>query len=879
MEQYETKQSLENLYNLYGNVSLVKREIDLELESKTLAYNKYMRLLNQNTANGVLSWSTQTLMSEAMSPLIKAIQAFLDGASSGKSGRRNTAYKMCAPLSAPELALITLKTIFSLSIKQKYGIPLVTLCKAIGDRILDEIHCHKIIDSVEFDVKKNALKRGTQRYIGAYYSAIERHAIANGLKEMESNPYSVADKVRVGLKYVEMFIESTALGKLLKVPHKGGFSYTFKIEDYITNFIYNSDESLADLSYIKRPMLIKPLEWSTPYNGGYLLKLKSDEGFIKCNKHTLEFYEDIDMPLVYKAVNALQSTPWRINKRILEVLTEIRTWANPPVGLDFPTVSPLGDKPKVPEDADTNPQALKEWKRKVTLWYSADVQRQGRRILVEMLYSQAKDYKNEDAIYFPYNVDFRGRAYPMTLLSPQGNDLNKALLEFADGVPLGTNGAKWLAFHGANLWGLDKKPFEERLEWVYSHTEFINHIANNPLDDLGWCDADSPWEFLAWCFEWSQYLLTGETFISRIPVAFDGSCSGLQHYSAMLRDKIGAEAVNLIPDSKVHDIYGIVAEKVNQKLLDDYQNGTGDSIKISPKTSQEYTAKGTSTLAREWLDYGLQKYGIRGVTRKETKRSVMTLCYGSKKYGFGEQVYEDTVAPSLYDNPLGFSKPKQSANYLGGLIWDAVQSVVVKAVEGMQWLQEASSLLANQKDALGNPLPTYWITPAGFPVKQEYHKTLMKQVELSFGEKILYKVEDTTGRGDKTNSRYVPLVAQDIPETIDPRKQRQGIAPNFVHSMDASHMMLTVDACLDAGITSFAMIHDSYGTHAGNAEILFQLVRDVFVDTYSNHNVLEDIRGHVSNMLPDSALKDLPECPTQGDLDLNEIRHSIYAFA
>lgn len=77
MEQYETKQSLENLYNLYGNVSLVKREIDLELESKTLAYNKYMRLLNQNTANGVLSWSTQTLMSEAMSPPNKGYSSLL----------------------------------------------------------------------------------------------------------------------------------------------------------------------------------------------------------------------------------------------------------------------------------------------------------------------------------------------------------------------------------------------------------------------------------------------------------------------------------------------------------------------------------------------------------------------------------------------------------------------------------------------------------------------------------------------------------------------------------------------------------------------------------------------------------------------------------
>ena len=38
--------------------------------------------------------------------------------------------------------------------------------------------------------------------------------------------------------------------------------------------------------------------------------------------------------------------------------------------------------------------------------------------------------------------------------------------------------------------------------------------------------------------------------------------------------------------------------------------------------------------------------------------------------------------------------------------------------------------------------------------------------------------------------------------------------PNFIHSVDSAHMMLTAIACNKAGL-SFAGVHDSYWTHAG----------------------------------------------------------------
>lgn len=57
----------------------------------------------------------------------------------------------------------------------------------------------------------------------------------------------------------------------------------------------------------------------------------------------------------------------------------------------------------------------------------------------------AERYKDERAMFFPHNLDFRGRAYTMhPHLSHLGNDICRGLLHFAEGKPLGEQGLEWL---------------------------------------------------------------------------------------------------------------------------------------------------------------------------------------------------------------------------------------------------------------------------------------------------------------------------------------------------------------------------------------------------------------------------------------------------
>jgi len=50
---------------------------------------------------------------------------------------------------------------------------------------------------------------------------------------------------------------------------------------------------------------------------------------------------------------------------------------------------------------------------------------------------QAEKFKHFDKIYFPYNLDFRGRAYPVPPhLSNVGSDLCRGMLRFSESKPL-----------------------------------------------------------------------------------------------------------------------------------------------------------------------------------------------------------------------------------------------------------------------------------------------------------------------------------------------------------------------------------------------------------------------------------------------------------
>jgi DNA-directed RNA polymerase len=92
-----------------------------------------------------------------------------------------------------------------------------------------------------------------------------------------------------------------------------------------------------------------------------------------------------------------------------------------------------------------------------------------------------------------------------------------------------------------------------------------------------------------------------------------------------------------------------------------------------------------------------------------------------------------------------------------------------------------------------------WVTPLGLPVTQPYRKSNFNAVRTLL-QTIILAVHD-----------------DDLP--VSPRKQRTAFPPNFVHSLDATHMSMTSLRMKELGL-QFAAVHDSYWTHACHVEMM-----------------------------------------------------------
>lgn len=866
----------------YGQ-DLAVKQLQLEHEAYTEGERRFIKNLERQTERGELADNqvAKPLMQTLVPKIAQAVKEWHEGPDGKMStSRPSVAFTMLSTeekavkdrslrISCESAAVIILKVILSKLVKPE-GIPITPMASAIGRTLEDEIRFGRIRDKEKEHFKKaiaeNLNKRAGASYKKAYMQAVETSMLEQGQLEDAWGTWSPTEAVHVGIKMLELVIQST---QLVELKRYGAGNAAADVEmvhlsDFWVKKMAQRGFSLAGIAPVYQPCVVPPKPWTGVVGGGYWAKGRRPLPLIRLgSKSAVARYEDVYMPEVYDAVNIIQNTPWKVNKKVLDVVNMVEKLNNTPID-DIPQMEPLK-----PEDyAGETEEELKAWKKAAAGIYRREKARQSRRLSLSFIVNQANKFSQFKAIWFPYNMDWRGRVYAVPMFNPQGNDMQKGLLTLAVGKPIGADGFKWLKVHGANCAGVDKVTFEERIKWVEDNHDNIMAAAKAPMDSIEWWGKlDSPFCFLAFCFEYAGVMHHGLSYSCSLPIAFDGSCSGIQHFSAMLRDHIGGHAVNLTPSGKVQDIYRIVSDRIEEELKVLLVNGTdNEMVTHEDKKTGEITERvklGTRELARQWLTYGM--------SRKVTKRSVMTLAYGSKEYGFADQVYEDIVMPAI-DSGSGamFTEPSQASRFMAKMIWEAVSVTVVAAVDAMKWLQGAAKLLAAEvKDKktgeiLKPCLPVHWVTPDGFPVWQEYRKKDTTRLNLMFLGS--FNLQPTVNKGTK--------------KELDKHKQESGISPNFVHSQDGSHLRKTVvHTHRKYGVMSFAVIHDSFGTIPADAEYLFRGVRETMVETYRDNDVLLDFYEQFEYQLHESQRDKLPELPKKGKLNIEDILSSDFAFA
>lgn len=844
-----TDEIIQEISDLPNHDELLQRQVDLEDQMRGLGIERHWKQIEKARKRGkeTETQSVRRLMSHATVQLADGIREFIEVASVKKAGRNHAALKTITKLSPEENALLACRVILDGVASGRKYTPVVY---AIANMIEDEVS-YKRFKEEDKKAYKFVQAREEKNLQRRPYEITRRVMKANmGSRSIETEEWTQHEKAALGMMLIELMEKHTGL-----ITTENRHTGKNRTDKFVTatkeamDWIMEENSRTEIMAPVFLPSVMPPKPWTSPMDGGYWTTRVRRLKFIKShNKAYLGELAELDMDDVYDAVNAMQHTAWAINPKILEAANTL--WA---------AGSELGDIPKADDHAlppkpeflqreegeypkelwsEEELESFKDWKRKASDIHVANDQLRSLRVQLSKILYVAEMFETEEAIYFPHQIDFRGRAYAVPMfLNPQGSDLAKAMLRFADGVPINDEeGRAWLAIQGANVYGHDKDSLEGRVEWVESNQEAILASAANPYDNRFWAEADDPFQFLAFCFEWAEFQAVGWGFESTLPCQMDGSCNGLQNFSAALRDSIGGEAVNLTPKEKPADIYQTVADIVYKRVLEDAQSTDDEKRKY----------------AEGWLQIG--------ISRKVCKRPVMTLAYGAKEYGFKDQVNEDTVKPYKIKHPDTFPWNDSgwgASSYMGKLIWESVAQVVVAARGAMDWFQKAA------RAATKEGLPIRWTTPDGLPVLQAYPKLETKRVDLTF---------------DGIRLQATIVMPQEGELRLDNKKQVNGIAPNWVHSMDASHMRGTVRKCWNEGIRSFSLVHDSYGTHAGNAWALADILREVFIDMYSGNDVLTQFKEELEEQLPLEA-EPLEDLPPKGTLDLNLIMQSDFFFA
>ncbi|QWK78588.1 DNA-directed RNA polymerase [Ochrobactrum sp. BTU1] len=813
------------------------RQIDLEIEMVGLGKDRYWARTKKDIEKdrGAGTQTGRYLVQQVIGPLAGGIKLFVDDAYSGRPGPRAVAAKLIKDMDFEVVAYLAVRALIS-RLLFKPNVPMLGLARLIGNSIEAEARF------ASFEATAPALYNTIDRNLTKTGATPSHKALvlkyAMGKNDLPWDSWTRTDCIHLGMKLIELCQEYSGIIEFAE--QQVTFSGAYKSQ-YLVNFTPKVDEWVkqslvkgADFHPLYLPTIIRPKPWTSLEGGGYysnaVKPLRLVRGMRKAHRKLLE---EADLSTVFAGVNAIQETPWQINTSVLDVMQQLAKTNSSIAGMVPEDDLKLPDKP---HDIETNEEALRTWKWAARDVHVANIRLRNDRLKQEQLLDLAERFRNENAVYFPHTLDFRGRAYPVPqALNPQGSDPVKALLRFTEGKPLGEHGKRWLAIHGANCFGVDKVPFEDRVAWVHENSYEIWKCAMEPLDSLWWTEADSPWCFLAFCFEWAGVHHAGEAFVSHLPVALDGSCNGLQHFSAMLRDPVGGAAVNLIPSDRPQDIYKQVADVVLGKLKV-FANGEDED-------SEEAAQK--SRWAYAWRHFGID--------RKVTKRPVMVLPYGGTARSclkYVDEAVREKIAGGKEHN-LG-EELGQAVAWLSSLVWSSIGDVVVAAREAMDWLQGAARVAAKENK------PLSWVTPSGFIVYQAIFNTRLHRVKTKVAGDLLY--------------------FGDLQETskINPNKQATSLSPNYVHSMDASAMMLTVAHMWKAGFRSFAMIHDSYAVHACDTQMLSDVLRQEFVRMY-RVNPLVAFKHRIAVTLEDpDKLKDLP---ASGTLQIEEVLKSAFFFA
>jgi DNA-directed RNA polymerase len=690
---------------LAEQIALERRQISKGLDKLT----KQTEKLHDKSYASATEYGTYGI--QAMLP------AVMDGIEATRSrlarGQNGPAFreirKHTDELETLALAAIALKVTFDQAFSNKPKNALVVnVTTSIGRAVQDE--CQMRHYEREAPGLLNYLKKtywhdsiGTQQKLANTRKAMNKADI------LKWDTWAQGHNIKIGTWLLEQVMTKTGWFTIdLKRTGRKTDQYVVHTDAFlrVRDTIMHDAELFSPLAW---PMLIEPRDWTPENQGGYVLnEVMCGHEMVRRGNPSL-----IQGETIFEFINKIQKVPYRLNPFIVDVAIQLEE-----KGIQVGKFVPISEMPLPPKPVDIaeNKESRFTYRRKAAEVNNINSQAFRRSCRTRMTMEAVKRFKDRERFYLPWSCDYRGRVYPIpAFLTPQDTDFGKSLLQFAEGAFIFPEDEEWVAFQVATTWGLDKATMAERQEWVSHNHHLITRVATDPIGNIGdWEGADEPWLFLSACEEFYSCFIDCSRHHTRLPIAVDATCSGLQILAGLARDRSTASMVNVLPGSKPQDAYKAIAEA---------------SIDQIPERLRQY-----------W-------------DRKKTKRSVMTICYNAKPFS-NRQYIRDAFTE------IGVDVTKDELTEIVVAVRDAMNEIFPGPMAVMKWIEmEVGNAIRRGHKYLE------WTTPSGFTVHQQLNKYEYERLDL----KLLGRCQVKVGRkGDEVDiSHHKNATAPNLVHSLD----------------------------------------------------------------------------------------------------------------
>jgi hypothetical protein len=417
--------------------------------------------------------------------------------------------------------------------------------------------------------------------------------------------------------------------------------------------------------------------------------------------------------------------------------------------------------------------------------------------------------RDDQAMYFTQTLDWRGRMYYRGILNPSNlGEFGKAAFSFAEQKPVHRAGLEALAIHFANLAGQDKKAYNARTKWAF--TKGLKLAAKIAGQKVAFIQHHAKTEKVFMLYVASQEFLrvhtalaAGENVTSGFIVRQDGKCNGIQHGAALSKCLTTAENVSITPATK-------------------YDTPTDIYI-----TFRDVLLGHTDEMYHKHID------------RDFCKPPVMV-----RGYGAGKEAIRNDLVKLLVDrndtSTHGITKALLGDDEGTSELLDQIMDSLDLVIGGMG---EVTNSLRNAVKPLGEAAKhVYWVTEDGMLIEQQ------GQVLDDVCYDTLHLAPKKFLHDELVNKRWV--LRNELPAIIDYELSAsatlKGIAPNFVHSIDANHIRSVV-MNTEASILH---THDDVGTHPEDFFAVNTVIREQFVKLHSEFDWFGSLENYSKVSLP-----------------------------